>query len=103
MSKGTTVKLNIHGTQLSLKTDDPDYIHELAAFIEQEISKVESSGKVASPLKTITIAMLNIADELFRLRKEKEELSEKLSERIGSMLEMAEETYRSARLPKDQE
>ncbi len=95
MSKQTTIRIVIHGTQLSFKTDDPDYIHELARFIEEQIDNVESSGKVTSSAKSITLAAFNIADELFRLRKEKQELSEKLSERLGAMLDMAEETYRA--------
>jgi hypothetical protein len=42
-----------------------------------------------------------MADELFRLRKEKSRMSEEISQRLGAMLEMAEETYRSTRPPLD--
>lgn len=97
MSKQTTIRIVIHGTQLSFKTDDPDYIHELASFIEEQISRIESSSKVASSAKSVTLAAFNIADELFRLRREKEEMSE----RLGAMLDMAEEACRSTTLPKD--
>ena len=102
MSKQTTVQINIHGTQLSFKTDDPDYVHALADLIEEQIRKIESSGKVASPAKTIALAALNIADELFRLRRENEEISEKFSKRLGVMLDMTEEAYRLSARPKDQ-
>ena len=101
MNSETTVQVVIHGTQLTFKTDDPDYIRELAGFIEEQIENVQSSGKVTSSAKAVTLAALNIADELFRLRKEKKEMSERLSERLETMLDMAEETYRSTKPPKD--
>jgi cell division protein ZapA (FtsZ GTPase activity inhibitor) len=101
MSPETTVQVVIHGTALNFKTDDPDYIHEIARFIEEQIHKIESSGKVTSPGKAMALAAFTIADELFRLRKEKEELSEKLSTRLDAMLELAEKTYASTKPPKD--
>ena len=91
MSKETTIQVTIHGTQLSFKTDDPDYIRELASFLEEQIGKIELSGKLASPAKAVTLAAFNIADELFRLRREKKEMSDKLSERLDAMLDMTGE------------
>lgn len=99
MSRQTTVKVIIYGTEFSFRTDDPDYINELAAFVDEQIQKIASSGKITSPTKAITLAAFNIADELFRLREEKEEASKKLSERLDAMLEMAEEAYRSTDAP----
>jgi len=101
MSKVTTVQVVIHGTPLNFKTDDPDYIRELAGFLEEQISKIESSGRLPSPTKAITLAAFNIADELFRLRKEKKEMSQKLSERLDLMIEMADKAYGTAGLPTD--
>lgn len=99
MTEETTVSVVINGIQLHFKTDDPDYIHELARFVEEQIDKIESLGKIPSSSKAVTLAAFNIADELLSLRKEKKELSE----RLGAMLDMAEKTYSSVRLPKDQD
>jgi cell division protein ZapA len=101
MSSETTVRVVIHGTQLNFKTDDPDYVRELAGFIEEQIQKVQSSGKVTSPAKAVALAALNMADELFKLREEKREMSERFSERLEAMLNMAEETYKSTKPSKD--
>jgi cell division protein ZapA (FtsZ GTPase activity inhibitor) len=95
MTKETTVSVVIHGTQLHFKTDDPEYIHELARFVEEQIGKIESSGKVTASSKAVTLAAFNIADELLRLRKEKKGLSE----RLDVMLEMAKKIPISIRLP----
>jgi cell division protein ZapA (FtsZ GTPase activity inhibitor) len=94
VNRPSTVKVTIHGTELNFKTDDPDYIRELAKFVDEQIRKV-ASPKVTSPSKAITLAAFNIADELFRLRMEKDEDSRKLSERLDAMLNMAEEARQS--------
>ena len=99
MNQKTTVRVVIHGAELSFRTDDPEYIRELAGFVDEEIGKIISSGKVASPTKAVTLAAFNIADELFRLRKEESEMSKTLSERFDVLLEMTDEAYRSTRHP----
>ena len=97
MNPQTTVKVVIQGIELSFKTDDPEYIRTLAEFVDKQIEKITASDKVASHPKAVTLAAFSIADELFRLRKEKSLMSEEISQRLGAMLEMAEETYRSTR------
>jgi cell division protein ZapA (FtsZ GTPase activity inhibitor) len=94
MSPRTTVKVTISGIELSFKTEDPQYIKELARHVEDEVRKVLSTGKVTSATKAVTLAAFNVADELFTLRKEKDELANKLSERLDAMLDMAEDAHR---------
>ena len=101
MSEHTTVTVVIQGTELSFKTDDPGYIKELAAFVDGQMEKVALSDRVSAPVKAVMLTAFNIADELFRLRKEKSEMSEEFSKRLDTMLEMAEETYRSTRVAGD--
>jgi cell division protein ZapA len=91
MTRQTTVKVSIHGAEFSFKTDDPEYIKQLATFVDEQIRRVEATGKIASPSKAITLAAFNIADELFRLRAQKEELEKKLAERLDAMIAMTEQ------------
>ena len=99
MSQRTTVKVVISGIDLSFRTDDPQYMKDLARYVEDEVQKVMSSGKVTSSTKAVALAAFNITDELFRLRKEKDELSKKLSERVDAMLDMAEGAYKPTQPP----
>lgn len=96
MSQRTTVRVVISGIDLSFRTDDPQYMKDLAEYVEDEIQKVMSAGKVTSATKAVALAAFNITDELFRLRKEKDELSKKLSERVDAMLDMARDAYKLA-------
>jgi cell division protein ZapA (FtsZ GTPase activity inhibitor) len=95
MNRQMTVKVQIYGTEFTFKTDDPDYINELARFVDEQIRGITLPKKVSSPTKAITLAAFNIADELFRLRKENTEISRKLSERLNVMLKMAEEAQQA--------
>ncbi|MBI4832424.1 MAG: cell division protein ZapA [Candidatus Lindowbacteria bacterium] len=97
MNRPMTVKVSIYGTEFTFKTDDPEYITELAEFVDEQVRKISLPKKVSSPTKAITLAAFNIADELFRLRKELGENSKKLSERVDSMLKMAEEAHQPPR------
>jgi cell division protein ZapA (FtsZ GTPase activity inhibitor) len=95
MTEHTTVKVIIQGAEYSFKTDDPEYIKKLAEFVDKQIENVTSSDIAIAPAKALTLAAFNIADELFRLQSENAKLSEEVSRRLDTMLDMAEETYRS--------
>jgi len=95
MSRQTTVRVMIFGTEFTFRTDDPEYIRELAGFVDEQIQSIASRGRVISPTKAISLAAFNIADELFKLRKERDEVTSRFSERLDSMLDMAQEAYRS--------
>ena len=99
MTEQTTVKVVIRGAEFSFRTDDPEHIKALAEFVNGEIEKIMTSDKVTEPTKAITLAAFNIADELFRLRKESSDMSEDVSRRIDAILEQADEAYRSTETP----
>lgn len=95
MTEHTTVTVVIQGVEFSFRTDDPAYMKRLARFVDAEIGRITSSDNAIAPAKAVTLAAFNIADELFRLRSEKSELTEEVSSRLDAMLQMAEETYRA--------
>jgi cell division protein ZapA (FtsZ GTPase activity inhibitor) len=88
MSRPATAKVTISGVEFSFKTEDPEYIKEIASYIDAEIQKVVATGKVSSQTKAVILAAFTITDELLRLRKEKETLSR----RVDSMLDLANNT-----------
>ncbi|RJP67313.1 MAG: cell division protein ZapA [Candidatus Abyssobacteria bacterium SURF_17] len=99
MNRPTTIRVAIYGTDLTFRTDDPEYIRELAAFVEEQIQKAAKSAKGTSSTKALTLAAFNISDELFRLRREKQESGEHLSKRLDALLQMAEEPYQKPQTP----
>ena len=89
----TTVE--IFGQTYNVRGDgDPDYLLELARFVDSRMRDVAAQVATVDPAKIAILAALNIADEFSRYRKERqdaagiwiertEEISDRLSEVIG--------------------
>ncbi len=70
---GRIVEMEIYGNIIKVNIADDmseDYIHELANFVEQKMVEVGKFISNANSMKVALIALLNIADENFQLRKE---------------------------------
>lgn len=72
---------------------DPNYLAELARFVDSRMRDVAAEVATIDPLKIAILAALNIADEFSRYRKEREdaagiriEKTEELSNRLGKII-----------------
>lgn len=76
-SDKNVLKVRIYGAEYSIRgQEDANYIKAIAEYLDSKMREVDRSVRVDSSLKVAILASLNIADELFRERKEKEELRE---------------------------
>lgn len=78
---------------------DPEYILQLADFVDQKMREVASHAPVASGVKVAVLAALNIADELVRLQRGKEESDRIARERLDRMLGMIDSQLPTSREP----
>lgn len=63
------VHVDIHGQRYAVRSDlDPQYVAELAAFLDDRMRAAARELASADPLRIAVIAALNIADELRRAR-----------------------------------
>jgi len=93
------VKVNIFGTEYPIKGDsDTDYIQEIAQYVNNKMIEIEKSLTVKSSLKIAILAALNIADELYKERSDKnkalttlEEQSHRLQEKVNHLIMDLEE------------
>jgi cell division protein ZapA len=68
-----SIKVQIFGMDYSLKSDkDPEYIKQVAEFVDEKIQKLSTNTNVKSQTKIAVLVALNIADELFQLKKQYE-------------------------------
>jgi cell division protein ZapA len=89
MTKGVNVE--IMGQQLVVASDDgDDWARTLAATVDEKIRNIRASGQTVNSVNLAILAALNFADELERLRRNHEELinrlaalNRRLSEAIG--------------------
>jgi cell division protein ZapA len=72
---------------------DPDYLTELARFVDSRMREVAAEVATVDPVKIAILAALNIADEFSRYRKERKhasggwiEKTEELSERLDKVI-----------------
>ncbi len=88
MSEKKIYKLNILGTELTLKSEDSkEHVDAVLNFVNQKVSEIQSKSKTL-PLQMVAIlCALNIADELIKIQKEKNMTFERYSAKISRLNE----------------
>jgi cell division protein ZapA len=70
-----TVQVIVFGQECVIRGDaDADYMREIAAFVDERMREGRVAQPSVPPLKVAILTALNIADELFSCRREKEEI-----------------------------
>ena len=86
--KKQTVKVSILGEDYPIKADaDRSYIVQIAKYVDAKMKEVADRVSVHSPVKVAVLAALNIADELFKERLDKEKKLSDIEERAQSLLQ----------------
>lgn len=82
MRESTSVTVEIFGQSYTLKGGaDPDYVQDIAAFVDERMKEVAENSTVSSASKVAILAAVNIADELFREQKKRIEALATLEDR----------------------
>jgi cell division protein ZapA (FtsZ GTPase activity inhibitor) len=82
------IELTLLGQTLTLRSEaDPAYLKALAAFVEKRVSALQRSG-VRDPMKALTLAALEIADELHRAREDRTRDAGDVEARLGALVEL---------------
>jgi len=64
------INVSILGHTYTIRGEaDPDYIRELAAYVDDKMRTVRERNATAPPLEAAVMVAVNIADELFRERE----------------------------------
>jgi hypothetical protein len=96
MAEPERVELTLLGQTLSLRTEaSPDYLRTLASFAEDRAASLQSGG-VRDPFKALTLAALDIADELHRAREERTLDQGEVSTRLRAVIARLDELSRQA-------
>lgn len=94
-STSSSTGVEIFGQTYNVRGNgDPDYLAELARFVDSRMREVAAQVATVDPMKIAILAALNIADEFSRYRRQREntagiwierteEISDRLSEVIG--------------------
>jgi cell division protein ZapA len=90
----STTTVEIFGQTYNVRGEgDPNYLTELARFVDSRMREVAAQVATIDPMKIAILAALNIADEFSRFRKERDnavgiwiEKTEEMSERLGKVI-----------------
>jgi cell division protein ZapA len=97
MSK--VVQVDIHGQRYAVRSDlDPQYINELAVFLDEKMQSASRELSSADPLRIAVIAALNIVDELHRARADSAGSEQRLHMRAQEIERMVDAVLEDARI-----
>ena len=84
------VELTLLGQALTVRTEaDPEYVRTLARYLEERVAALGAAG-IKEPMAALTLAALDITDELFRAREDRGRQDDDLNARIDALVQMLE-------------
>ena len=94
MEKNDSTTVEIFGQTYNVRGEgDPEYLQELARFVDGRMREVAGQVATVDPMKIAILAALNIDDEFSRFKKQREsasgiwlEKTEEISNRLGKVI-----------------
>ncbi len=89
-----TVQVTIYGKTYTIKGKaDSSYISGVANYVDMKMREVEEGANAAQEEgKVAILAGMNITDELFAARQEKDKIENRIEERVQALTELIDET-----------
>lgn len=82
------VELTLLGQTLTVRTEaPPEYVRGLAAYLEERVNTLRSAG-IKDPMAALTLAALDITDELFRAREDSAKQEGDVGARLGALVDL---------------
>ncbi len=83
------VSVVIRGEQYTIRsTEDPAYVQRVAAYVDEKLHGVMKGSKSLPPTKATVLASLNITDELFKAKTERERLEGSVAVKLNTLAEL---------------
>lgn len=93
---GKGVEVEIFGQKYVIKgNNDEAYILQLAEYVDSKMREMHGRHKLSTPVKTAVLSAINIAHELFVLKKEMEEKDSAITEKADKLLELLSVEFKS--------
>jgi len=93
-SEKNVLKVRIYGAEYLIRGQaDVNYMQSVAEYVNNKMLEIDQNSRVDSSLKVAILATLNIADELFRERDEKERLRNDLEKKMQQLNELIDRQF----------
>jgi cell division protein ZapA len=91
--EGQATRVSIFGGEYSIRGEaDPEYIKRVATYVDGKMREIDGELKVPSVSKVAILASLNIADELFKEKLEREKVVSGIGQRAARMMALLEDS-----------
>ncbi|HEY7911604.1 MAG TPA: cell division protein ZapA [Blastocatellia bacterium] len=88
-------KVVIYNQTYNLRSDhDVDYIQELAEYVDRRMNEIARATMTVDSLRVAILAALQIADELFKARRDLTMTEEEIAERSARYAELLDQFLR---------
>ncbi|HXH82357.1 MAG TPA: cell division protein ZapA [Candidatus Tectomicrobia bacterium] len=86
----TRVELTLLGQRLTVRTEAaPEHVQRLARYLEERVDEFRRAG-ARDPMAALTLAALDIVDELFRAREDRTRGTE-VGARLGALVALLDQ------------
>ena len=86
-----TVTIQILGQEYKVRAGgDASHIQSLSRYINEKVFDIQQKGTAVTTTELVAMAMLHMADDVARTRRELETLRQTVSERITQMIDHIE-------------
>ena len=87
------VKVTIYGQEYTIKAPaDASYIKNIAEYVDGKMREVqEELATPQVPAKVSILAAMNIADELFAEKRDRDNIKGEVESKVSSLIEIVEE------------
>ena len=91
MAEARRVELTFLGTTLTVRTEaSPEYLQSLVRHLESAVTQLRRSG-VRDDTTALMLAALDVTDELFREREDKQRAEGDVGTRLGALVTLLEQ------------
>jgi cell division protein ZapA (FtsZ GTPase activity inhibitor) len=91
MADAKRVELTFLGTTLTVRTEaSPEYLQSLVRHLESAVAQLRRSG-VRDDSTALMLAALDVTDELFREREDKQQTAGDVGARLGALVTLLEQ------------
>ena len=88
----SAVEVRILGQKFKISSDsDETHVKKLADFVNGKLEELKGVAKNAPPQNLLILGALNIADEYFRFRDEKNSQIDKVTQKVKRLIEIMDE------------
>jgi cell division protein ZapA len=82
----TKIQVEIYGQTYSIRAGaDPEYIRNIARYVDLKMREIASGTPTVDSMKIAVLAALNITDEFFQLKRQKQDGDKEVERRTEQL------------------